>query len=43
MIKYILAIVVIGAIAFGGWFLYQEDTTEEVVLPEPAPITTQAE
>ncbi len=43
MIKYIIAILIIGALAFGGWHLYQKHTTEEVMLPEPAPITTQAE
>jgi len=43
MIKYIIAIVIIGALAFGGWHLYQKHTAEEAMLPEQAPVTTQAE
>ena len=30
MIKYIIAAVVVGIIAYGGWYLNQNDTTEEV-------------
>jgi hypothetical protein len=40
MIKYIITLIVVGIIAYGGWFLNKESTTEEVVSP---PITTQEE
>jgi hypothetical protein len=40
MIKYIMAILIIGIIAYGGWFLYQDDTIEEVI---SIPITFQEE
>ena len=40
MIKYIIAIVVIGVLAYGGWHLTHDNTAEEV---GPAPLTTQAE
>tara|TARA_R110002167_G_scaffold94997_1_gene253208 strand:+ start:553 stop:669 length:117 start_codon:yes stop_codon:yes gene_type:complete len=29
MIKYIIAAVVVGIIAYGGWYLYQDNTSEE--------------
>jgi flagellar basal body-associated protein FliL len=40
MIKYIIAIAVVGIIAYGAWFLNQDNTTEEVGPPPP---TTQEE
>ena len=40
MIKYIIAIAIIGIIAYGAWYLYQDNTTEEV---GPPPVTTQEE
>jgi len=40
MIKYIIAVAVIGIIAYGAWFLSQDNTTEEVGPPPP---TTQEE
>ena len=38
MIKYIIAVAVVGIIAYGAWFLNQDNTTEEV---GPPPVTTQ--
>ena len=38
MIKYIIAVAVVGIIAYGAWFLNQDNTTEEV---GPPPLTTQ--
>jgi len=38
MIKYIIAVAVVGIIAYGAWFLNQDDTTEEV---GPPPIIFQ--
>jgi hypothetical protein len=40
MLKYLIAATVVGIIAYGGWFLYQD---EETVTPTPTPVTTQAE
>jgi hypothetical protein len=40
MIKYIMALLVIGIITYGGWFLYQDDTIEEVIT---TPLTFQEE
>ena len=40
MIKYIIAIAIIGIIAYGGWYLYHDNTHEEF---GPAPVTTQEE
>ena len=40
MIKYIITIAVVGIIAYGAWFLNQDNTTEEVGPPPP---TTQEE
>jgi len=40
MIKYIIVATVVGIIAYGAWFLNQNDTTEEV---GPPPSTTQEE
>ncbi len=39
MIKYIIAIAVVGVLAYGTWFLYHDDTTEEV----GPPVTSQEE
>tara|TARA_R110000765_G_scaffold237564_1_gene340202 strand:- start:4 stop:123 length:120 start_codon:yes stop_codon:yes gene_type:complete len=30
MIKYIITVAVVGVLAYGTWFLYHDDTTEEV-------------
>ena len=38
MKKYIIATVIVGIIVYGAWFLYQDDTTEEV---GPPLVTTQ--
>ena len=38
MIKYIIAVAVVGIIAYGAWFLSQDNTTDEVGPPPP---TTQ--
>ena len=38
MIKYIIALAVVGILAYGGWFLNQERITEEDVSP---PVTNQ--
>ena len=38
--KYIIATVIVGIIIYGAWFLYQDDTTEEV---GPAAVITQEE
>jgi len=35
MIKYIIAVVVVGIIAYGAWFLSQDNTTDEVGPPPP--------
>ena len=40
MTKYIIAVVIVGIIAYGAWFLSQDNTTEEV---GPPPSTTQEE
>jgi|TARA_R100001530_G_C4290531_1_gene147892 hypothetical protein len=40
MKKYIIATVIVGIIVYGAWFLYQDDTTEEV---GPAAVITQEE
>ena len=40
MKTYLIAGVVIGIIAFGGWYYSQEDTPN---LPMPTPPTSQAE
>ena len=40
MIKYIIALAVVGIVSYGGWFLYQDNTTEEVGPPQ---VTTQEE
>ena len=40
MIKYIIALAVVGILAYGGWYLNQEHTTEEA---GPPPVTTQEE
>ena len=40
MIKYIITVAVVGVLAYGTWFLYHDDTTEEV---RPPPSTTQEE
>ena len=39
MIKYIITIAVVGVLAYGAWFLNQDNTTEEVV----PPVTSQEE
>lgn len=41
MIKYIIAIVVIGVVGYGGWY-YSQDDTPDLPMPTP-PTTTQAE
>ena len=41
MIKYLIAIAVIGVVAYGGWYYSQDDTPN---LPMPTPPTeSQAE
>ena len=40
MIKYIITIAVVGVIAYGAWFLYKDNPTEEV---GPPPLTSQEE
>jgi|TARA_R110000823_G_scaffold211472_1_gene341760 predicted negative regulator of RcsB-dependent stress response len=39
MKKYIIAVAVIGILIYGGWYLYQDTTTEEI----ESPVTTQEE
>ena len=41
MIKYLIAIVVIGVVAYGGWY-YSQDDTPDLPMPTP-PTTTQAQ
>jgi len=40
MIKYIIAVAVVGIIAYGAWFLSQDNITEEV---GPPPLISQEE
>ena len=40
MIKYIIALAIVGIIVYGCWFLYQDDTIEEVI---STPLTFQEE
>ena len=38
MIKYIIALAVVGILAYGGWYLNQEHIAEEA---GPLPVTNQ--